>query len=321
MYNKNMAYTHKPFNTGFLDEENGHKVFFSQYGNVNGPAIVCLHGGPGSKSKPKHVKSYDLEKYHVITFDQRGCGKSEPAGKIENNTTEDLVSDMERLRTKMNIDKWYVAGGSWGSTLALAYAQTHTDKVNGLLLNSVFLARPRDVDWAFSDNGGVQRLFPDVWDERTKFLKQYNADSKNAAQTLLKILESGSEEDMKHVAAGVSNWESNLMNSQEDIRYVTADDIDDVDIAETKIFLHYEANNFFLEPDQLIENMSRIANIPTVIVHGRYDVLCPVEGMWEIKKRLNNVELVILPSSNHKLTAEGEIARSLAFNFYLEKQA
>lgn len=315
-----MATTPKPFNTGYLVEQDGHKVFFSQFGNPKGDALVILHGGPGSQSKPKQIKGYDLEKYHVITFDQRGCGKSEPAGKIESNTLTDLIQDMERLRTKLGIDRWFVAGGSWGATLALAYAQTHPDKVKGLLLSSIFLASPRDISWAFTLGGGIERLFPDVWEHRLDFLSQYQTDPANAAKVLLQKLESATPEQAKNISSGVSNWEGNLMNAQEDVQYTDPDEVEDSDIASTKVFLHYESNYFFLEPDQLVNNLEKIATIPTVIVHGRYDLLCPVEATWEVKKKLNNVEVLILPTSNHKLTAEGDIARKLAFNLFLNKQ-
>lgn len=315
-----MTITPKPFNTGYLDEQDGHKVFFSQFGNPKGDALVILHGGPGSQSKPKQIKGYDLEKYHVITFDQRGCGKSEPAGKLESNTLNDLIQDMERLRIKLSIDRWFVAGGSWGATLALAYAQTHSDKVKGLLLSSIFLASSRDVSWAFTSGGGIERLFPDVWERRMNFLSQYQTEPANAAKILLQKLEFATSEEAKDISAGVSNWEGNLMNAQEDVQYTTPDEVEDSAIASTKVFLHYESNHFFLEEDQLLKNLDRIAVIPTVIVHGRYDLLCPVEATWEVKKKLNNVEVLILPTSNHKLTAEGDIARKLAFTLFLNKQ-
>lgn len=316
----NMAITPKPFNTGYLEEQDGHKVFFSEFGNPTGDAIVILHGGPGSQSKPKQIKGYDLEKYHVISFDQRGCGKSEPAGKIESNTLNDLIQDMERLSTKLSIDRWFVAGGSWGATLALAYAQTHTDKVKGLLLSSIFLASPRDVSWAFTSGGGIERLFPDVWEQRMDFLSHYQTDPANAAKELLEKLNSATPDDAKSISAGVSNWEGNLMNAQEDVHYIAPDEIEDRDIAATKIFLHYESNHFFLDQDQLVNNLDKIATIPTVIVHGRYDLLCPVEATWEVKKKLNKSQVLILPTSNHRLTAEGEIARKLAFNLFLNEQ-
>ncbi len=315
-----MAITPKPFNTGYLDEQDGHKVFFSQFGNLKGDALVILHGGPGSQSKPKQIKGYDLEKYHIITFDQRGSGKSEPAGKLESNTLSDLIQDMERLRTKLSIDGWFVAGGSWGATLALAYAQAHPDKVKGLLLSSIFLASPRDISWAFTSGDGIERLFPDVWEHRLDFLSQYQIEPANAASVLLQKLKSATPEEAKNISAGVSNWEGNLMHAQEDVQYIAPDEVEESDIASTKVFLHYESNHYFLEPDQLINNLEKIATVPTVIVHGRYDLLCPVEATWKVKKKLNNVEVLILPTSNHKLTAEGDIARKLAFNLFLSKQ-
>lgn len=315
-----MVTTPKPFNSGFLDEKYGHKMSFSQFGNPNGIALIILHGGPGSQSKANQVKGYDLEKYRIITFDQRGCGKSEPAGKVESNTLTDLIEDIERLREKLGIETWFVSGGSWGATLALAYAQAHPDRVEGLLLCSIFLARPRDVDWAFTSGGGIERLFPDVWERRLEFLKQYQVEPANAAKVLLEKLQSASSEDAKVICAGVANWEGNLMNAFEDVQYTSPEEVEESDIASTKIFLHYESNHFFLEPDQLVKNLGKIASVPTMIVHGRYDALCPLEETWEIQKRLTNVEVLILPTSNHKLTADGEIARKLAFRLFLQTQ-
>ena len=310
----------KPFNTGYLEEQDGHKVYFAEYGNPKGEAVVTLHGGPGSKSKAKHVKPYDLQQFRVITFDQRGCGESQPAGETNANTLQDLVSDMERLRSKLVIEKWFVAGGSWGAALALAYAESHPDKVKGLLLSSIFLARPRDVEWAFTKSEGIERLFPDLWEKRIEFLNKHNVTPANAAKVLLEKMEFASPEEVKEIAAGVSNWEGNLMNAQEDLQFTAPEDISDEDIAGVKIFLHYESNDFFLEPDQLLNELDKIKLIPTIIVHGRYDVLCPVEQTWEVQKRLVHVETVILPTSNHKLTAEGEIAKKFAFNSFLNKQ-
>lgn len=309
----------KPFNTGYLPEKDKHKVYYAQYGNPNGEAVILFHGGPGSKSKPKHVKPYDLEKFRIITLDQRGCGESLPSGEIENNSLQDLITDIERLRSKLKIERWFVAGGSWGATLALVYAEAHPEIVKGLLLCSIFLARPRDVQWAFTKNNGVDRIFPDLWEKRMVFLKKYNATPSNAAKVLLDKIQSGSAKTIKEVVAGVINWEGNLMNAQEDLSFIDSKDVSDDDIAGVKIFLHYEANEFFLKPDQLLKKVNKIKSIPTVIVHGRYDVLCPVEQTWELQKKLSNVETVILPTSNHKLTVEGGLTRKFIFNKFLDK--
>lgn len=311
-----------PFHTGFLSEENGHVVQYSQYGNPDGPAVVVLHGGPGSRSKPKHVARFDLQRYHLIAFDQRGCGSSTPAGKTEHNTTQDLVADIERLREFLNIDHWFVTGASWGAALALLYAQSHPDKVRGLLLSSIFLARERDVQWAFTGESGIAHFFPDVWHKRADFLTTYSTQPSQAAGDLLALLQSDADLKTKRaVAAGVLNWEGNLYTSNQDVVYALPDDVGESDIASVSIWLHYESNNFFLETDQIMKNMSAIADIPTVIVHGRHDLLCTPEQAWQVHQRLSNSELHFLPQSNHKLSADGEVAKQLAFTAFLDKHS
>lgn len=212
-----------------------------------------------------------------------------------------------------------MAGGSWGATLALAYAQAHPKRLKGLLLSSIFLARARDVQWAFTKDNGIDRLFPDLWEDRMAFLNKYKTNPATAAKDLLAQINNGLKDAVNEIVAGVSNWEGNLMNAQEDLTFIAPEDAEESDIAAVKIFLHYEANNFFLKPNQLIENLSKIKLIPTIIVHGRYDLLCPVEGTWEVQKGLDDVEVIILPTSNHKLTADGTIAKGLAYNLFLEK--
>jgi proline iminopeptidase len=309
----------KPFNTGYLPEKDGHQIYFAQYGNPKGEVIITLHGGPGSKSKPKYAGVYNLKKYRVITFDQRGCGNSLPAGEISHNTLQDLVADMERLRSKLKIKQWFVAGGSWGSTLALAYAEEHPKNVKGLLLSSIFLARPQDEEWSFTKSGGIERLFPDLWEKRLKFLEKYQATPSSAAKILLEAIQSQNSKTVAEIVAEVDNWEGNLMTAQEGLNFTDPEEVDDKNIASTKIFLHYEANNFFLKPNQLLKNINKIKSIPAIIIHGRYDILCPVKQAWEVKKNLPKSEIVILPTSNHDLTADGEVARKLAFDRFLSQ--
>ncbi len=309
----------KPFHDGYLPEQEGHSVYFAQYGNPEGEAVVLLHGGPGSCSKPRHAQSYDLERVQVITFDQRGCGESKPAGMLENNNTQRLVQDTERLREYTGIEQWFVAGGSWGSALALAYAQEHPERVRGLLLHALFLARPEEIAWAFQRENGLERLFPDVWERRLRFLERYGATPETAPRILLEAMRGADEGTQKDVAAGVINWESNLLSVTDDVSYKEAEDMDDSAVQSARIFLWYEANNFFLEENQLMCNMKRISRIPAVIVHGRYDVLCPLKQVWELKQWHENIDVVVLPSSGHKLSAEGQVARGLTFNWALER--
>ena len=311
----------RPFFTGYLPEQDGHQIYYEQYGNENGPTIVVFHGGPGDKSKPRHIGGYELDKYRVIIFDQRGCGKSTPSGDIENNTTQDILEDTERLRATLKVNTWFVAGGSWGSTAALAYAEAYPDRVRGLLLSSIFLARKRDEEWSFTKQGEIGRIFPDVWEHRVEFLEKYGAKPTDAAKLLLSKLESSKPEVAAEIAAGVMDWEGNLMDAQSDVKITESGDVTEENIASVKIFLHYESNAFFLNENQLLNNVEKIKNIPTVIVHGRYDLLCPVEQTWELQKHLDKVDVVILPTSNHRLTAEGRIAKNLAYNYFLSKHS
>ncbi|PIR47219.1 MAG: prolyl aminopeptidase [Candidatus Vogelbacteria bacterium CG10_big_fil_rev_8_21_14_0_10_45_14] len=303
---------------GHLKVGDGHEVYYAVYGNMEGKAIITIHGGPGSMSKSKYLKCFDLSKHKVILFDQRGCGKSTPQGEVKGNTTQNLISDMECLREHLEIEKWYVSGGSWGSTLALIYAESHADRVLGLLLCSIWLARDVDDRWSFVGGGGVDKFYPDVWERRMEFLRIYGASPENAAPTLLGRMENGDEETKRDIAAGVANWESNLFSPMESVCYLDADDMDEGDISSTKIFLHYQANSYFLDQNQILRDADKIKHIPTVMAHGRYDVLCPMDAVWELSKRLTNSRLVILPSSGHNISAEGELTRNMAYAKLLE---
>ncbi|MEX0896347.1 MAG: alpha/beta fold hydrolase [Patescibacteria group bacterium] len=309
--------TPKPFDSGFLPEKDGHKVSYAQYGNRDGVKIVSLHGGPGSKSKPQHAASFNLKECHLVTFDQRGCGKSEPLGKLENNTTPDLIDDIERLRKHLKIKDWFVTGASWGSTLALAYAQGHPDKVKGLLLSSIFLARKKDIRWSFYDAIGVTRLFPDLFEHHQRFLARHGIQKTQQAEQLLNLVQDSEGEKQQELIAELMSWEGNLMTSQKEVGLVEAESVTEEDIASISTFLHYDSNDCFLEDNQLLNGMEAITHIPAVLVHGRHDILCPLDGLWELQKKFDQVRTVILPVSNHKLTTEGTIAMRLAYELFL----
>jgi proline iminopeptidase len=313
-------YNPKPFNEGFLEEQDGHSVYFAQYGNSHGEAIISLHGGPGSKSKAKHVRCFDLEKYHVVTFDQRGCGKSIPAGSIKNNTTQMLVEDIERLKNHLGLGKWFVTGGSWGSALALAYAEQYPKSVRGLMLSAIFLADKEAMDWSFSIPEGVAMLFPDVWMKREIDLARFGTDAQNSSRVLLnKLSDAQSDTEIHDIVATVLNWEGNLFTASLDVTYTDIEDVTEEDIASVKIFLHFESNNCFLKENQLLQNISAIKDIPMVIVHGRHDVLCPFKGAHDLHKAHSKSELIALPQSNHKFSADGEVAKKYAFEAFLGK--
>lgn len=295
----------KSFNEGYLDEKDGHKVYFAEYGNPAGLPILVIHGGPGGKSKPKFAARFDLEKYHVIAFDQRGCGQSLPLGEIKNNTTADLVADIERLRTHLKIDNWYVSGGSWGATIALLYSESFSSRVKGLLISTIFLANQKNIEWEMSTEGGLAHIFPDLLAYRPILSKQF---------------ESGDEATAKNITAKIMNWQSNIISSQQNTSLTCPEEVTEENIASTKISLSYMSNNYFLTPNEIIKNIDRIKDIPTIIVHGRYDLMCTLSNAWELHNHLTNSELVILPNSNHLLTADGDVARSMAYKYFLTKR-
>jgi proline iminopeptidase len=305
----------------FLQEESGHTVSFTEHGNPNGVPILAFHGGPGSKSRPAHAERYDLTKYRVILFDQRGCGKSTPLGELENNTTEDILQDAERIREKLDIDTWFVSGGSWGSTLSLLYAIKHPERVRGILLSGIFLADRDSVKYSMEDPKGVARLMPDVWARRMQFFKKFDIKLETQNADIIKAFEKATSEQQKEIAAGVQDWESNLFTPQSSVSYKNPDDMTEADISATKIFVHYEMNHEFISENYILDNVRKIANVPAVIVHGRYDILCPLEKAYALKEKMNDCELVIATSSGHKLTPEGETIQRMAYDRFLEKNA
>lgn len=312
-------HTPKPFNEAYLPEVDGHSVYYAQYGNPEGEVVVSLHGGPGSQSKAKHVLRFNQSKYQIVLIDQRGCGKSTPRGSIVENTTQTLVADMERVRESLNLSKWFVAGGSWGSTLALLYTETHPDRVKGLLVSAVFHADRSSLDWFNQTPHGAGAMFTDLWHQREFALQSLGIKGEHVANQLLQKLTNGSEIEQKHVAAAFANWEANLLTSLVPISFTHPDDVTENSIHDARIFLHYEANDFFIENSQILDNCSAIEHIPTIIAHGRLDVICPFEQAWKLHQALPASELMILPQSNHKFTPDGEVAIHYAFNAFLEK--
>lgn len=303
-----------------LDEDRGHIVSVTEYGNPSGPVILNFHGGPGSGSRPHHAERFDLSKYRVILFDQRGCGKSTPLGEIENNTTEDILLDAERIREKLGIDTWFVAGSSWGATLALLYAIKHPERVRGILIAAVFLADHDSMSWSMSDPKGVARLMPDVWARRMEFFKKFDIGLETQNEDLLRLLQESTPDVQKEIAAGIQNWERNLFSVQSPITYTAPEDITETDIASTKIFVYYEMNHEFIRDNHILDSIEAIAHIPTIIVHGRYDILCTVDKAQMLKDRMNKSELIITPTSGHIPSAEGKMILLMAFDRFLEGQ-
>ena len=300
----------------------GHQVYYAEYGRPDGETVLCLHGGPGSCSKARHAEIFDLTRYRVILFDQRGCGRSLPYGELNNNNADLLLQDIEHLRKRLKITKWYLSGGSWGAALALAYAQAHPRSVKGLLLASTFLVLQRDLHWALQGGEGAARMFPEVRERWLDFLAQYqiSGDGRIAAKILEKM-EISESETVRKMTAEVLNREFNLFSTLKDVQFMGPEDISEEEINAARIFLHFEAHDFFLQPDQLLEKAGRIRSVPVVAIHGRYDVLCPLESIWSFKRKMKNMELIVLPSDGHKITADGEVLKREVFNRFLRERS
>lgn len=301
-----------------LSEKDGHTVSYSVHGNPAGPTIISFHGGPGSKSKPYHAKRYDLDKYQVVLFDQRGCGESTPLGLLENNTTEDLLNDAERIREALGLESWFVSGGSWGSTLSLLYAIKYPERTKGLLLSAIFLGDRDSVNWAFGESG-ASTIMPDVWERRMSFFKKFGIKVETQNEDILEALSNADLAVQKEITAGVFDWEGNLFTPQSAISFNNPEDLTEKEIASAKIFIYYEKNNEFIPDNYILDNINKVSGIPTVVVHGRYDILCPMNKAKMLVDKLSNCKFVIATSSGHKLTPEGETIQFMAYDRFLKE--
>ncbi len=279
----------KPFSTGYLPDDKGHSVYFHQFGNPEGVPVFSFHGGPGSRSKPKHAKLYNLKKFRVILFDQRGCGMSTPAGKFEDNGLADLLHDAKRLLDMLGIEKAIISGASWGAALALVFAQNFPERVQKLIVSSVFLARQKDIDWIAKESS---RFYPDLMQEMVKELNDQSFLRSNYAQMIL----SDNKADQIKAARLYGSYERMIgqLNPSFSAEVPTDDHI-----AAFKIYMHYDRYNYGLQENQILENIETIKDIPTLIVHNRLDMICPLKQAWLLHRSLNNAKLVIVPDAGH----------------------
>lgn len=256
-----------------------------------------IHGGPGSGSKPQYALYYNPDKYRIVLYAQRGSGKSTPQGELKGNTTQELVEDLEKLKNHLNISNWIVSGASWGTTLALVYAQEYPGSVKALLLRSIFLARKIDTDWIYTS--GAEKFFPDYWEPLQKYLKKNNLKNRDLLKHLYQIVTSNNPIGAQKAVALLKNWEANLLKLIPWDVLQKPEKVTQNEINSTKIELHYRVNNHFLEEDQILSNISAIKNIPTTIIHGRYDMICPFEQAWTLHKALPNSKLVKVSRAGH----------------------
>jgi proline iminopeptidase len=286
----------EPYDTGMLAVDGRHTLYYEQCGNPQGKPVVLLHGGPGAGCSAKMRRFHDPAKYRIVLFDQRGSGRSTPHADLVDNTTWDLVADTEKLRSKLGIERWQVFGGSWGSTLALAYAQTHPERVTELVLRGIFMLRRWELEWFYQE--GASRLFPDAWEPYLQAIPE--AERGDLIAAYHRRLTSPDEATRLAAARTWSVWEGATSFLRVDPAFVIGHEDAAFALAFARIENHYFVNGgFFDDENQLLRDVARIADIPGVIVHGRYDVVCPIQSAWELHKAWPKAELMISPTSGH----------------------
>uniref|UniRef100_A0A803RCQ6 Proline iminopeptidase n=2 Tax=Cannabis sativa TaxID=3483 RepID=A0A803RCQ6_CANSA len=307
----------EPYSSGFLKVSDLHTIYWEQSGNPDGHPVVFLHGGPGGGTSPTNRRFFDPEFYRIILFDQRGAGKSTPHACLKENTTWDLIDDIEKLREHFKIPEWQVFGGSWGSTLALAYSQTHPDKVTGLVLRGIFLLRKKEIDWFYE--GGAAAIYPDAWEpfrdlipekERGCFVDAYS-----------KRLNSDDLETQYAAARAWTKWEmmtARLIPNDENIK---KGDDDYFSLAFARIENHYFTNKGFFSSDSyLLDNIDKIRHIDATIVQGRYDVCCPMMSAWDLHKVWPEADFKVVKDAGHSANEPGITAELVAANERLKNK-
>jgi len=276
-------------------DDEAHEIYVEECGNPDGQAVIFLHGGPGAGCEAYHRQLFDPEKYRIILFDQRGCGRSKPHASLENNTTQHLIADIEMIRNHLNIRKWVVMGGSWGSTLALAYAQAHPRHVSGMIIRGIFLATPAEIHWFYQE--GASHFYPDYWSD---FLQPIPEDERdNLLLAYHKRLTGNNEISRMGAAKAWALWEARTASLQPKKELINHFGSPKTALSVARIEAHYFMNDSFLEPNQLLNNMDRLHNIPGFIIHGRYDMICRIQYAFDIHRAWPNSELNIIEGSGH----------------------
>ncbi|KAJ3328537.1 hypothetical protein HDU76_009778 [Blyttiomyces sp. JEL0837] len=290
------------FNSGFLSVSSIHTIAYSQYGNPKGNAVIYVHGGPGGGTSPDDSRYFDPTTYRIVLFDQRGAGKSTPPAELRENDTWSLVSDMERIREHLGIDKWVVFGGSWGSTLALAYAIKHADRVKALIVRGIFTLRKSEIKWFYQE--GASHIFPDAWEP---YVNAIPVDERDDFITAYYKRLTSEDPAVRRAAAGAwSTWEMATSKLYTDPELIKKAENDTWADQFARIECHYFINKGFFETDEwILENVDKIRHIPAVIVQGRYDVVCPVYTAWALHKRWPESELHIITDAGHSAKEKG----------------
>ena len=291
----------KPYVTHTLATEDPHVLYVEEAGNPRGIPVVVLHGGPGAGCEPYQRQFFDADDYRIVLFDQRGSGRSTPHAELAGNNTQALVQDMERIRVHLNIDRWVIFGGSWGSTLALVYAQSHAQRVLGLILRGIFLARQEDIDWFYQD--GARQFFPDRWKEFAELIAPEERDDLLTAYH--RRLTGGDEVGRMAAAKAWALWEARTATLVERQDLVDRFSEPYTALSLARLEAHYFVNHCFLQKDQILRDMTRLEGIPGTIVHGRYDVICPPAAAWSLHQAWPGSELQLVSDAGHAATEPG----------------
>lgn len=287
----------EPYQTGQLPtEDKEFLLYWEESGNRNGLPILFLHGGPGGGTSPNHRSYFDPKVYRIILMDQRGCGKTTPFASLKNNTTWDLVDDIEQLREHLQIEKWIVFGGSWGSTLALTYAIQHPEKVRGLIVRGIFLGRKKEFQWFYQS--GAHHILPDAWE---KYLLPIPPEERHEMIAAYYKRLSSSDQNVRRAAAKAwTEWEGSALRLIFDPTIFADFTADEKVEAIARIECHYFMNNCFYPTENwILENCEKIRHIPAIIIHGRYDIICPFETAWELHKTWPEAQFEIVPNAGH----------------------
>ena len=292
----------QPYKRGNLKVSDIHTLYYEECGNPQGKPVVFLHGGPGAGITPTYRQYFDPQKWRIILFDQRGCGNSKPHAELNQNTTWDLVDDIEKLRVHLSIENWVVFGGSWGSTLALAYSQTYPESCIGLILRGIFLGRPKEIFWLYQE--GTSKIFPDAWEEYLKPIPV--AERHDLVKAYYQRLTNTDKKVQLEAARAWSIWEASTSKLIQDPNLMQSFSESNFAVAFARIECYYFINKcFFQDEEQLLKNVDKIRHIPGVIVQGRYDIVSPIVSAWELHRAWPEAEFIVVPDAGHSASEAG----------------
>lgn len=278
-----------------------HNLYIEECGNPQGIPVLFLHGGPGAGCEPYHRQFFDPKRYRIVLFDQRGAGRSTPHAQLTDNTTTELVSDIEKIRTWLGIKQWLVFGGSWGSTLALVYAEAHPEETLALIVRGIFLCRPAEIQWFYQE--GASWVFPDYWEAFVEPIPP--AERHDLVGAYHRRLTGADIDEQKRCAKAWSLWEGRTATLTPRAAVIEFFGLTHTALSLARIECHYFMHNAFMEPDQILNRAHRLAAIPGTIVHGRYDLICPLRNAWDLHKAWPASRLVVVAAAAHSATEPG----------------